>query len=141
MDCINKIIDISSFFRSAKEYRLNLAQIMISKKIENPVGKRQNATKQQSRYLSDSFVSHDSISKSIVHEHCFKTKAFMFVCLLPANGSSIVRPRGFGFDSRFWPTFLLAISRLSPLMRLRKVVSGFEEKSSVNNGLRKPGNT
>ena len=39
-------------------------------------------------------------------------------------------------------TFFMAYFRLSPLQKnMRKVVGGFEKKSCVSTGVRKPGNT
>ena len=49
---------------------------------------------------------------------------------------------GCEFDSRLRRTFFPAYFRLSPLQKhVRKVVCGFEQKSCVSTGVRKPGNT
>ena len=51
-------------------------------------------------------------------------------------------PDGCEFDTRLRHTLFLAYFHLSPLQKhLRKVVSGFEKKSCVSTGVRKPGNT
>ena len=72
-----------------------------------------------------------------------------FICLpdKPHPGGSVVSvsdswPGGCEFDPWLRRTFFLTYFRLSPLQKhVRKVVGGFEKKSCVSTGLRKPGNT
>ena len=66
---------------------------------------------------------------------------------MPRPGGSVVsvadsRPGGCEFDSPLRRLFFPAYFRLSPLQKhVRKVVGGFGKKSSVSNGVRKPGDT
>ena len=70
-----------------------------------------------------------------------------FITLRPRPDGSEVSvsdpcPGGCEFKTRLSRTFCPAYFRLSPLQKhVRKVVGGFEKKSSVSTDVRKPGNT
>ena len=66
---------------------------------------------------------------------------------MPRQGGSVVSmsdplPGGCKFDPQLRRLFFPAYFHLSPLQKhVKKVVGGFEKKSCVNTGVRKPGNT